>query len=131
MKAVSARRDEFDKILEELLMELPSDVYELLKETPVIVEDEPRKELLEDMGIYEPNEESDLCGLHWGVPLTARVPTDSNPDSPVILLFRGPIYRLVEEDKEDLREQIRITLLHELGHHFGFTEDDLEEMGYA
>lgn len=122
-------REEFDLILEEVLRELPAYVTDLLKETPVIVEDEPTEQLLEEM--EEEIGESDLCGLHSGIPLTERTSLDAYPSPTVILLFRGPILRLAGKKRGELRREIRITLLHEIGHHFGFSEERLIAMGYG
>ncbi len=133
--SLSAReRARFDRLLDEVLAELPPEVHELLEEVPVIVEDEPSAKLLREM---EMDEDEFLCGLHWGVPLTERsVESSGHPEN--IWLFRGPIVDLaaMEADRrvptdEDLRDQVRITLLHEIGHHFGLDEDDLARLGYA
>jgi predicted Zn-dependent protease with MMP-like domain len=75
----------------------------------------------------------DLCGLYTGVPLTDR---SVNPQIPtdVIHIFREGILRLARRrgryDDDELRRQIRITILHEVGHHFGLTEKDLRDLGY-
>ena len=51
--------------------------------------------------------------------------------SPVIYLFRGPILRSAGGDPDELSRQIWITLLHEIGHHFGLSEERLDELGYG
>ncbi len=111
---------------------LPAHLLELLEEVPLIVEDEPSRQLAEEMGL-EPGE--DLCGLHWGVALTHRSVEHSGGMPDRMMLFRGPIMRVANwrrgGDRAGLREQIRITLLHEIGHHFGLDEDDLERLGYG
>ena len=125
-----ARREEFDAILEEVLAELPAYVREQLDEVPVIVEDEPSEQVRFDMHDDGPHL-SELCGLHHGVPLTQQSSQYAEAIAPVILLFRGPISRLAEEEGDELRRQIRITLLHEIGHHFGFGEEELAAIGYG
>ncbi|MEM7682054.1 MAG: metallopeptidase family protein [Planctomycetota bacterium] len=129
-------RQLFDGLLEQELADLPPQYLELMEEVPLIVEDEPGPRLLEDMGM---GPDDDLCGLHWGVPLTERS-VEGVPDAPDrMMLFRGPIIRLADfslknpspEDHAELRRQVHITLLHELGHHLGLDEDDLEALGYA
>lgn len=125
-----ALRDRFDSLLENVLEELPGFVRTQLDEVPVIVEDEPSEEILEEMGLPG-GEPSDLCGLHSGIPLTERTPSAPSAQGSSILIFRGPILRLADGSEEALAEEIRITLLHEIGHHFGFSEEDLEEMGYG
>jgi len=86
----------------------------------------------------------DLYGLHSGTALTERS-VEAPPDLPdQIMLFRGPLFRLAgpgaslhptrrkrTKERETLREQVRITLLHEIGHHFGLDEEDLDRLGYA
>lgn len=132
-----AQRRQFDRLLEDIIAGLPDHIRRLLEEVPVIVEDEPDPGLIEDMGMTD--EEFMLCGLHWGVALTERS-VESPPELPdQIMLFRGPIMRLAavsstgtqRRDRKELEGQIRITLLHEIGHHFGLNEDDLEQLGYA
>ena len=126
------QREDFDQILEQLIEELPENLRTLLEEVPVIVEDEPSAEDLEDMGL-DP-EATDLCGLHWGIALTRRSVENSGVLPDRISLFRAPIMRVARRQRgrrEALRAQIRITLLHEIGHHFGLDEDDLAKLGYA
>ncbi len=137
---VTAReRQVFDQLLDEAIAGLPPHIHELLEEIPLIVEDEPdpvlRDEVLGDGG-------GDLCGLHWGVPLTCRS-VETTPDLPDrMMLFRGPILRLSgyrhagpglgrQRGLTELRRQIKITLLHEIGHHFGLDESQLEALGYG
>lgn len=117
--------------LEEVLSGLPDYVQKQLEEVPVIVEDEPSARIRSEMEAGDLAQESSLCGLHSGVPLTERSYSYLPPNSPVILIFRGPILRLAGKSKKSLKKQIRITLLHEIGHHFGFSEEELEEIGYG
>ncbi|TVQ56990.1 MAG: metallopeptidase family protein [Phycisphaerales bacterium] len=142
MKA--AERERFDALLGDVLHELPQRLHVLLEESPVIVEDYPSRELLEELGMDPKTERSSLCGLHSGTPLTERS-FQHNADMPeTIHLFREGILSQAggweaweDEDgtlwggEDNVREEIRITLLHEIGHHFGLEEDDLEELGYG
>lgn len=132
-----ALRRLFDRLLDEEVAKLPAPFAKALEEIPLIVEDEPSAQLLEEMGM---GEDEDLCGLHQGVPITERdhayegLPT-------TIHLFRGAIIAQADYPDEDypqapgtqadLRHEIRVTLLHEVGHHFGLDEGDLERLGYA
>jgi len=130
------QRERFDAILGELIDQLPDHLHVLLEEVPLIVEDEPSDELLEDMGM-DPYD-SELCGLHWGTALTERS-VEAPPSMPDrMMLFRGPIMRMAGalsrrgvRREAELTEQIRVTLLHEIGHHFGLDEDDLDALGYG
>lgn len=129
-------RQQFDDLLESLLAELPEHLLALLDEVPLIVEDEPSDLLLAELDIDRRT--GDLCGLHWGIALTQRSNLQSGTMPDRIMMFRGPIIRLAQSKSlarrdplASLLEQIRITLLHEIGHHFGLDEDDLAELGYA
>jgi predicted Zn-dependent protease with MMP-like domain len=130
-------RKRFDALLERELESLPDHVLAVLDEVPLHVMDEPDRLILKDLGV-EPDDMDDaveeLCGLHTGFMLTERaieldavLPTE-------IHLFRRGIALMAggwNADDETVAEQIRITLLHEIGHHFGLEEDDLDELGYA
>lgn len=122
---------DFDAILEEVLERLPPEFSECLDEVPIIVEDEPSESALRDLGIELTDEPSDLCGMHWGIPLSERSVAEPMGVTPQIFIYRGPIARLAGKSRRSLAKQIRITLLHELGHHLGLTEDRLEELGYG
>lgn len=133
----------FDEVLERTLADLPAEVSELLEEAPLIVDDEPDPSLLRETGGEGVGE---LCGLHSGVPLTARQVEETGRLPDQIRMFRGPISRLAASESRRsggfgprrgrgyeaaLERQIRITLLHEIGHHFGMDEAQLEELGYG
>ena len=125
-------RDLFDQHLEEVLVKLPQSVHDLLTEVPLHVEDYPSQDVLSALGLPE---DANLCGVYNGIPLDQRV-IDDRPALPdVVTIYREGIIRLAAShtdtlSSEELRRQIRITLLHELGHHHGMSESDLEELGY-
>lgn len=139
-------RQVFDEILDQTVAALPEQLHELLEEVPLIVEDEPSRALLDDL--FEEGDADgggDLCGLHWGTALTERS-VEAGGEMPgmpdTMMLFRGPILRMSGYQAAgpggrrgkglvELRRQIKITLLHEMGHHFGLDEDDLDELGYG
>lgn len=130
-------RDTFDAILEAQIDALPDDAAAVLQKAAVIVEDEAGPELVASMGMT-PEEGLELCGLHEGFAQTEATVEDTFQLPTQIMLFRGPIIRLagyavvggVEQNRDGLIEQVRITLLHEIGHQFGLDEDDLTELGY-
>ncbi len=74
--------------------------------------------------------EADLLGLYEGVPLVERGPDEVVLQPDRITLFYRPLVEMCRTD-EALRREIRITLIHELGHFFGFDEDELEARGWA
>ena len=130
-------RDEFDELLDREVEALPQALFDLLDEVPLIVDDEPSAALLQSLGMT-PGEE-DLCGLHDATAFTERS-VEQGWDMPgQIMLFRGPIRRLAQDISEEegvrlteeLPRQIHITLLHEIGHHFGLDEEDLAGLGYG
>ena len=132
-----AERDAFDALLEDVLAELPEHVTQQLEELPVIVEDELGAALRAELGLAD---DEDLLGLYSGDALPDRA--DPTPYADHVLIFRGPIMRLAEMHalsqrndpqayEHELARQVRITLLHELGHHYGLDEDDLDQLGYA
>lgn len=129
-----ADRDLFDTLLEMHLAALPERLALFLEEVPLVVEDRPSRELLNEMDM---NDGHDLCGLHSGVPLTDRSVEDHPTIPDQIMLFREPIFEMSRlagrsrrARRDELDRQIRITLLHELGHHLGLDEDQLEALGY-
>ncbi len=122
-----ARRQRFAALVRQALKELPDPVQAMLDNVAVIVQDEPTGEQLTGMTSADDGE---LFGLYQGIPLAQR---DSNyslvtPDR--ITVFQGPLERAFAT-REEIREQVRLTVLHELAHHLGFDEDQLEGMGLA
>jgi predicted Zn-dependent protease with MMP-like domain len=126
-------RTHFDDQLEIVLQELPPQVHQLLGEIPLIVDDHPSPEQCRQLGLRRRNE---LCGLYTGIPLIERHVELSGVPSDVIHIFREGILaqsrnRSGKFSVSELRQQIRVTIMHEVGHHFGMTEEDLEELGYG
>ncbi len=125
-------RQRFDDLLEEILETLPDELLARFEEVPLIVEDYPNPKLLAEMGF--PADEP-LMGLHTGFMMTERsVEHDFRLPEEIHLYRRGILQEAggwEQEGGEDfVYEQIYITLLHELGHHFGLDEEDLERLGY-
>ncbi|CAN5780516.1 metallopeptidase family protein [soil metagenome] len=136
------QRQRFDAILERVLEALPAAVRAVIEEVPVIVEDRPAPELLESLrkqGVLpddEPEADDELMGLHSGVAITEQSLGASGELPPMIHVFRDAVVAEVggwkiENAESELAEEIRVTLLHEIGHHFGLDEDDLDELGYG
>ncbi len=127
-----ALRERFDRLLEEVLDELPDDVLDLLEECPLVVDDEPSERTLRQMRI---GDRDYLCGLYTGIPLTDRSVEHSGVLPDRVQVFRRGVVAAARARKghlsdRRLKRQIRITVLHEIGHHFGLDEDDLRELGY-
>jgi len=112
--------DEFEALVEKALDGLPEEFADLLDNVVVLVDEEPDPEDLEAMGL-EPDEE--LFGLYQGVPQDQRDTFYSAlPDR--VIIYRGPILRHCQNRREVIRE-VRDTVVHELGHHFGMEEDEM------
>jgi len=117
-------REEFEAYVERAVAELPEEFKEALDNVVVMVEEEPSREDLEEVGIDPDDDEADeLFGLYHG---TNQLERDTAymglPDR--VVIYRGPITRACDDRRELIRE-IRDTVQHELGHYFGMEEDDL------
>jgi predicted Zn-dependent protease with MMP-like domain len=126
-------RQRFDEQLDRVLAELPPLVHELLDKVPLHVEDYPPDEVLDKRGLEF---RDDLCGLYTGVPLTERGAAYAWQPPDVIAIYREGIVAAAADRRgrvslDRLRKEIRITILHELGHHHGLNEQELRELGYG
>lgn len=125
-------RAEFDRYLDQVLAELPPLAKTVLDEIPLIVEDYPSPEICEAEGLEYRDE---LCGYFEGIPKIEQSVSEGFHLPNRIYLFReGNLALTTDEegnvDTAELLRQIRITVLHEVGHYVGMTEDDLTELGY-
>lgn len=117
-------RDRFRALVGEALDSIPQKFRAHLEHVAVVVEDEPEPELLAEMGIEPPDT---LLGLYHGTPLTERPWGFGNALPDRITIFQGPIQDECETDDEVIAT-IGETLIHEVGHFFGFSEEELEEI---
>jgi predicted Zn-dependent protease with MMP-like domain len=149
MTLTKEQQDVFDRLLEKAMKSVPRGFRKMVNAVSIIVIDRPTPDMMEELrrdGLLEnvdgtESDGSDLCGLHTGTALTERSVEDGPVLPDQIHLFREGITNLVVEDfglnwgdegfEEELYEEIRITLLHEVGHHFGLDEDQLDRLGYA
>lgn len=113
-------------MVQEVLAELPRDLRGALKTVQIVVQDFPKTEDLDRAGLEKGE---DLYGYFDGVSLPDKLSTmqDFMPDR--VVLFRRALLEDFPGPKE-LKREIRITLIHELGHFFGMDEEDLAERGY-
>ena len=117
-------RAEFERLVVEAVMLIPKRFRREMKNLALVVEEEPSADLLEEMEIEPPDS---LYGLYQGTPLPERAWGHGNALPDRITLFQHPI----EEDCEDadeIRAAIGETLIHEVGHYFGLSEEEIEEI---
>jgi predicted Zn-dependent protease with MMP-like domain len=117
-------RKRFERHVAEALTSIPRNFRDALRNIAIVVEDEPDEELLEEMEIEPPDT---LLGLYQGTPLTERSWGFGNALPDRILIFQGPHERAAADD-EDLVVAIAETLIHEVGHYFGMSEEQIEEI---
>jgi predicted Zn-dependent protease with MMP-like domain len=117
-------RAQFDLLVADALRSIPRRFRDAMANIAIVVEEEPSAELLSEMEIEPPDT---LLGLYTGTPLTERRWDYGNALPDRILLFQGPHEREAE-DEDDLVVAIGETLIHEIGHYFGLSEEEIEEI---
>jgi predicted Zn-dependent protease with MMP-like domain len=117
-------RAEFESVVAEALDSLPPRFARMVHNVAIAVEEEPGDEDLENLEDGANNADSELLGIYRGVALTER--THDAPLLPdEIAVFRGPINR-VTYTREEAVEEVRETVIHELGHYFGLSDEEME-----
>src|SRR5438046_428081 len=122
-------KDEFARIVEQALSGLPTQFQEFLEEVPVQIEMRPSKRMLRELGL---GEDELLMGVYQGANLMNRSELEGRgtPRPNHILIFQED-HELICNSREDLVDEVRKTVLHEIGHHFGMSEVDLDDLGYG
>ncbi len=116
---------EFDRAVEAALDSIPDEFHEYLDNVMVEVRDRPDAELMRREEVP-----GDLLGLYMGTPLENKGVEGGALLPDRILIFRDNLCAMCET-RDELIEEIRITVLHEVGHHFGLDEERLDELGYG
>jgi predicted Zn-dependent protease with MMP-like domain len=116
---------DFYELVERALEGLPPELSELLDNVAIVVEDWPEN----STPVVADDPDDTLYGLYEGVPLTERAAGYYAVLPDKITIFRGPLER--DFSREELEEQIRVTVVHEIAHHFGFDDEHLEELGWG
>ncbi len=111
--------ERFDLLVDQALDGIPDELARLVRNVVVLVEDEPPED-----------EPDDLLGLYDGVALTERDSTLAVQLPDRIFIFRGPLLDFCDTEAQ-LIEEVRITVVHEIAHHFGIDDRRLHELGYA
>ena len=117
-------RDAFTRLVEEALLEIPKRFRTAMKNVAVVVEDEPPPHVLEELEMEPPDS---LFGLYQGTPLPERSWTYGNTLPDRISIYQRPIEEACEDDEEIL-ECVAETVIHEFGHYFGMSEEQIEEI---
>jgi predicted Zn-dependent protease with MMP-like domain len=125
MTPVDKETLDFYDLVERALEGMPPELSALLENVAIVVDEWPDY----STPLVADDPEDTLYGLYEGVPLTERGWGYSGVLPDKITIFRGPLERDFEPD--ELEEQVRITVVHEIAHYFGFDEDRLEELGYG
>lgn len=112
-------------LAETALQTLPHELLAAIKGVTVQVEDFPDEDTEQEMELESP---FDLLGLYRGIDLTRQSVSDVRSGPDVIFLYRRPILDYWCETAEDLPDIVRHVLIHEIGHHFGFSDDDMERL---
>ncbi len=128
--------DRFQGLVDEAVASLPANLAERLENVDVVVADAPTPRLLREMGVRGGGT---LLGAYRGVPQTRRTHAYGAVVPDQIVIFRRPVVAAARHAAEEgggdldeaIREQVRRTVLHEVGHHFGLSEADLRRLGYG
>jgi predicted Zn-dependent protease with MMP-like domain len=122
-----ARHRRYQTLVQRVVDTLPDHVQGLLDNVAIVVADEPSTDQLR---VADGTSHDDLFGLYQGIPQTDRGSGYSMVLPDRITIFLGPLERACAS-RADLEDEIRITILHELGHHLGLDEAGLEALGLA
>jgi predicted Zn-dependent protease with MMP-like domain len=114
---------EFEEAIAEALDQMPQELSELMENVVIQLREAPDLETIHKLGL-DPRQNT-LFGLYTGVPLDKRGGFYGNVLPDVILLYRRPLLTACRTHRELVR-QIQLTLLHEIGHHFGFSEEEMD-----
>jgi len=117
-------RAKFEQLVADAITIIPKRFRREMKNIAIIVDDEPSAELLEEMEIDPPDS---LYGLYQGTPLPERTAGWGNTLPDCVTLFQKPIEEDCDDD-DDVRMVIGETLIHEVGHYFGLSEEEIEEI---
>jgi predicted Zn-dependent protease with MMP-like domain len=117
-------RERFTRLVEEAVRDIPKQFRDAMKNVAVVVEDEPPPHILEEMEI---GPDDTLFGLYQGTPLPERSWSYGNALPDRISIYQFPIEDACEDD-EEIMECVAETVIHEFGHYFGMSEEEIEEI---
>jgi predicted Zn-dependent protease with MMP-like domain len=116
-RVITVSREDFEDLVGQALDQIPDELARLMDNVVVLVEDQP-----------PPGQR--LLGLYHGVPLTERGQYYAGMLPDRITIYRMPILRMCSSEAQAV-EQVRVTVVHEVAHHFGISDERLDELGYA
>ncbi|MFN8075739.1 MAG: metallopeptidase family protein [Kineosporiaceae bacterium] len=119
---VEMTRQDFEGAVADALDTIPPELTAMMRNVVILVEDEPGPDVLGEHG--------ELLGLYDGVPLTERTGWDTVVLPDRIFIYRGPTLRMCHT-REDVVEEVAVTVVHEIAHHFGIDDDRLHELGWG
>lgn len=115
--------DAIARIAAQELARLPAPFRRMIGDVAFMVQEFPDEDVIEDMELESPY---DLLGLYSGISLDHASMLNVAQDLDRVFLYRQPLLLYVKETGEDLADAVRHVLIHEIGHHFGFSDDDME-----
>ncbi|BDZ62149.1 metallopeptidase family protein [Demequina sediminis] len=115
---VEMTREDFEKAVDDALDSIPDELLEMVDNCVILVEDEPE------------GDDPDLLGLYDGVALTDRGDLWGGDLPDRIFIYRNPTLRMCE-DADHVREEVAVTVVHEIAHHFGIDDARLHELGWS
>lgn len=118
------RKEQFEGLVDEALRKIPQKFRKYLDNLAVIVEDQASRETYRQLGS---SPFSSILGQYHGVPFKHRGPFYGNIPPDVIVIFQKPIEAICRTE-EEIREKVREVVIHEIGHYFGLSEDELREI---
>ena len=124
---VKFSENEFDKIVQRVVERIPDEIRKYLVNIAITVEKRPSKRIREEMQLAD---DESLLGLFMGVPLPDRSATNPPLYPDIIYLFQEHLEATCESG-EELEEEIEVTVVHEVAHYIGMTEERLAELGYG
>ena len=123
----SVSKDVFGEVVQKALDTLPEPYAEFVRTLRIEVRDRPTRQMLREVGLAQ---DELLLGLYQGRPQTLRSVEDSAVLPDVIYLFQDDLQEICQS-REELVDEIQKTVLHEIGHHFGLGEKELDDLGFA
>jgi predicted Zn-dependent protease with MMP-like domain len=125
LEPVTISEVEFEDVVNEAVDNLPRSVREFVGDVPVLVENHPAIDLIESEGVSP-----QILGIFVGIPRTQAMSTAQVPDLDRVILYKQNLEKICR-DRDELIEQIQVTVRHEIGHYLGLDESDLERLGLA